>query len=79
MKKDKTKGDEPRPEYDFSGGVRGKHFRTPIQNFIVVDPDVLAVFPTSEAVNEALRTLIRIQRSVPQPEPPANRRRRATV
>lgn len=48
-----------RPEYDFSKGVRGAtaaRFREGT-NIVVLDPDVMDVFPDSEAVNEALRAL----------------------
>lgn len=56
--------DELRPEYDFSklnDGVRGKyaeryHAGT---NLVLLDPDVAEAFPTDEAVNEALRLLLR--------------------
>lgn len=73
-------------EYDFSGGVRGKHYQafhrgyevvihkmdgtTEVQDFtlpdgaVVLDPDVRDYFPDSEAVNEALRGLIRL---IPKP------------
>jgi len=72
--------DEMWPEYDFSGGVRGKHFQayrrgyrviihkkdgsTEERDFVlpegtvVLDPDVRAYFPDSEAVNRALRGLL---------------------
>lgn len=54
-------GDEDtmRPEYDFSGGVRGvtaARYREG-NNVVVVDPDVLDVFPDSRSVNDALRAL----------------------
>jgi hypothetical protein len=74
--------DEMRPEYDFSGGVRGKHAREyrrghtvavhrkdgsttvehfgPVEGSVILDPDVRPYFPDSEAVNEALRGLIRL-------------------
>lgn len=51
--------DTMRPEYDFSGGARGvtvARYREGA-NIVVVDPDVLDVFPDSASVNEALRTL----------------------
>ncbi|HEY9703931.1 MAG TPA: hypothetical protein V6C58_15890 [Allocoleopsis sp.] len=57
--------DELRPEYDFSnmkGGIRGKYvdrYRTGT-NVVLLDPDVAQAFPTSDAVNEALRMLIQI-------------------
>lgn len=46
-------------EYDFSGGVRGKYAGRFAQgaNVVVLDPDVAEVFPDSESVNTALRTL----------------------
>ena len=50
-----------RPEYDFSqltvvahGAVRKK------SSTVELAPDVAKIFPTAEAVNEALRFLIRI-------------------
>lgn len=50
-----------RDEYDFSGGVRGKYVDRYAAgtNFVVVDPDPAEAFPTSEAVNAALRELLR--------------------
>jgi len=55
------KRDELRPEYVFEnlriverGPGRSRHGRT-----ITLDPDVAIMFPTSEAVNEALRRVIR--------------------
>ena len=50
------------PDYDFSDGVRGKYaarFATGT-NVVVLSPDVAEFFPDSEAVNEALRTLVRV-------------------
>jgi len=57
--------DELRPEYDFAnmkGGVRGKYVERYREqtNFVLLDPDVADAFPTSEAVNEALRLLMQI-------------------
>jgi len=48
---------EMRPEYDFSEGERGKYTRRYREgtNVVVLEPDVAAVFTTSEAVNAALR------------------------
>lgn len=63
MKKSvQTPDPDMRDEYDFSKGVRGKYAQkyTEGTNIVVLEPDVAAVFPTSEAVNEALRTLIRL-------------------
>lgn len=58
--------DESRPEYtreDLKNGVRGKYlaqFRSGT-NHILLDPDVAKVFPTAQAVNEALRRLMQSQ------------------
>jgi alpha-beta hydrolase superfamily lysophospholipase len=53
---------EMRAEYDFSGGVRGKHAARYAAgtNVVVLDPDVVEAFPNAAAVNEALRALARI-------------------
>lgn len=52
------------PEYDFSRGVRGKYVKryTEGSNIVVLSPDVAKIFRTSESVNEALRTLVRVGR-----------------
>ena len=52
---------EMRPEYDFSGAVRGKHYRRYLKssNVVVIEPDVHKKFKNSAAVNDALRALIR--------------------
>jgi len=51
-------------DYDFSKGVRGKYAKRYAQrtNVVVLSPDMAKVFPTSESVNEALRTLVRVGR-----------------
>ncbi len=50
------------PDIDFSGGVRGKYAARYAEgtNLVALSPDVAEVFPDSTAVNEALRTLVRI-------------------
>ena len=52
--------DEMLPEYDLTGGVRGKYVERYRQgtNVVLLDPDVAEKFPTSESVNEALRRLV---------------------
>jgi hypothetical protein len=53
----KNEINELRAEYDFSEGQRGKYasrFKEGTR-VVVLEPDVAAVFPTSEAVNAALR------------------------
>lgn len=56
--------DTMRPEYDFSRAVRGVTSARYAQgaNVVVIDPDILDVFPTSESVNEALRALAPVLR-----------------
>ena len=52
------------PEYDFSKGVRGKYAKRYAEgsNVVVLSPDLAKIFRTSESVNEALRTLVRVGR-----------------
>jgi hypothetical protein len=56
--------DDLQPEYDFSGGVRGKHFEAYRKgtNVVFLDPDVAAIFKDSAAVNTALRLLLTLAR-----------------
>lgn len=56
--------DDMLPEYDFSKGVRGKYAKRYAEgtNVVVLSPDMAKVFPTSESVNEALRTLVLVAR-----------------
>ena len=51
-----------RKEYDFSGGVRGKYAGkyAAENNLVAISSDVAKVFRDSDAVNEALRTLMRV-------------------
>ncbi len=60
-----TIDDEMKPEYDFSGGVRGKYYEAYKQatNVVVLDPDVAEVFRDAASVNEALRLLTKIAKS----------------
>jgi hypothetical protein len=57
-----TKSDDMRSEYDFSGGVRGKHHRAYHKgtNVVLLEPDVAEVFKDSQSVNHALRMLMAI-------------------
>jgi hypothetical protein len=57
--------DELRPEYkreDIGVGVRGKYFEDYSKgtNLVLLSPEVAKVFPTAEAVNDALRSLINL-------------------
>jgi len=57
--------DTMRREYDFSKAVRGvtaARFASGT-NVVVIDPELLDVFPDSTAVNEALRALAPVLRS----------------
>ena len=56
----KADTDDMRPEYDFSGGVRGKHHKAYQEdtNVVLLEPQVARVFRDSVAVNRALRMLI---------------------
>jgi hypothetical protein len=74
MKKTKTdQADELRPEYDLSqlqGRVRGKYVERyqAGTNIVRLEPDVARAFPDPQAVNEALRLLIKLaQTQVSQP------------
>ncbi|MBU1208762.1 MAG: hypothetical protein KKH04_17860 [Proteobacteria bacterium] len=63
----KVKLDELRSEYhrdDLGPGVRGKYFESYRRgtNLILLSPDVAKAFPTEDAVNDALRSLIEIAR-----------------
>lgn len=63
--KPKTVRETMRHEYDFdySAAVRGKYYRRLVKegaNVVVLDPDVAKAFHGSEAVNEALRSLLRM-------------------
>ncbi len=58
--------DELRPEYDLhqllKGGVRGKYaerYRAGT-NLVLLAPDVVKAFPSEQAVNEALRLVIKL-------------------
>ena len=78
---DKT-DDELRPEYDLAallkGGVQGKYagrYREGT-NLALLDPDVAGAFPTDKAVNDALRLVVQLAKSVPRSASDAPRRLR---
>ena len=61
--KEKKISDELRPEYDFdySKAVRGKYYKRLLSegvNVVMLEPDVAKSFADSDAVNEALRSLL---------------------
>jgi hypothetical protein len=62
-KKDNELTDELRDEYDFSKIPivrRGSGRKQPEGITVTLAPDVAKKFPTSEAVNEALRLIIKV-------------------
>jgi hypothetical protein len=66
MKANRETGvEEMRPEYDFdySAAVRGKYYRRLLKegaNVVVLEPDVAKEFRSSAAVNQALRSLLKV-------------------
>ena len=52
---------EMRANYSFKGGQRGRyaHLFPQKPHLVVLSPDMAAVFPDSDSVNEALRTLVK--------------------
>ena len=60
-----TASDEMRPEYDFSQGVRGKHYQAyrAGTNVVFLDADIAEVFADSASVNQALRLLVKLART----------------
>ena len=70
--------DDLRPEYDLSrleAGVRGKYHRraTAGTNLVLIEPDLVSLFPDSKTVNRALRLLAEAGQSATSPK---RRRRR---
>lgn len=54
---------------DLGKGVRGKYHAAYSKgtNVVLLSPDVAAAFPTSEAVNEALRGLVQVAKDSVRP------------
>lgn len=52
--------DEPREQYDFSHGERGRYAKRFAEgsNIVVLEPEVAAAFPDSDSVNKALCRLM---------------------
>jgi hypothetical protein len=81
MKK-KIKDDEPRAEYrreDLGQGERGKYLKAfqAGTNLVLLSPDVAQAFPSEEAVNDALRSLIEVARRSVKRKPVASPRAKA--
>jgi len=53
---------EMRPEYHFSGGLRGKYADRYHQsvNMVLLEPELAEAFPDSKSVSDALRGLLAI-------------------
>ncbi len=53
--------DDMQPEYEFSGGERGRYARRYAEgtNFVLLEPDVAAEFESAREVNRALRSYLR--------------------
>lgn len=60
MSKKTNSEPEMRDHYDFTGGVRGKYVDRlkKAGQMVILEPDIAAVFTTSELVNETLRGLL---------------------
>ena len=63
------KVDEMRSEYqreDLGKGVRGKHYEEfkKGSNLVLLTPELSKIFPTNDAVNMALSSLVGVARSV---------------
>jgi hypothetical protein len=76
------KVDEMRVEYrreDLGKGVRGKHYAEfeKGSNLVLLTPELSKIFPTNEAVNAALSSLVSVARSAARLTSRANARPRA--
>jgi len=71
---------EMRSEYDFSLGVRGKHYEAcrAGTNVVFLDPDVAKAFTDSASVNQVLRLLLQLARTNIPPHIEPERARRPT-
>ena len=71
----------PRPNLDFSKGVRGKYYELMQQgtNLVILDPALMPHFPDSESVNRALHAFLAIGDSVQSATKPRRRKRSATA
>ena len=61
--KTSLRADGMQPEYalDYSKAVRGKYYKRILKegaNVVVLEPDVAKAFPSSAAVNDALRVVL---------------------
>ena len=71
--------DTMRPEYrreDLGTGVRGKYYKQYMSgtNLVLLSPEVAEAFPTPEAVNSALRSMMRRKPKARMPRSTKSRR-----
>ena len=75
MKKPEIEDDELLPEYDLGtllkDAVRGKYAARYQEgtNLVLLDPEVAAAFPSAEAVNDALRLVMKLAKIPAAPDP----------
>jgi hypothetical protein len=84
MKRKSAKQNDMSAEYnfDYSKAVRGKYYRRILKegtNVVVLEPDVAKAFPTSDAVNDALRVVLEAGRAVGRSTPRSTRARAKSV
>ncbi|MCX7047520.1 MAG: hypothetical protein NTX50_18805 [Candidatus Sumerlaeota bacterium] len=70
--------DDLRPEYrreDLGRGVRGKYLKAyqAGANWVMLSPEVAKAFPNEDAVNEALRSLIKVAQRTVRVKSPSGR------
>ena len=58
------------PPFDFSQGIRGRHYRPFFAIRVLLDEDVAEYFPNDDLVNDALRALIAEGRATKHQPPP---------
>ena len=82
-KSETTQVDDLRDHYDFDySKAKPNRFAARLaqaQLMVVLDPDMAAIFPTSKAVNEALRVLATAAQNLPHTTPKRSRKPRKTT
>ena len=78
--KSSRKPDDIQPEYtfDYANAVRGKYYKQILKegaNVVVLEPDVAKAFPSSAAVNDALRIVLSAGRAARRLTPRSTRTR----
>jgi hypothetical protein len=84
MKPKPVKSDDMRSDYsfDYSKAVRGKYYKRILKegaNVVVLEPDIAKAFPTSDAVNDALRVVLQAGRAAVRSLPRSTRTRSRSV